>query len=153
MTVVYGTLNRVDKHNVIFPEIIDDLLNHHFSLSGYTSHKSTLPWAPGSPWSPETHEAEAWVRGTFFNVPKLNISLHLAQRCYLSEDIICSLKQTVFRERSESLKSVKAILFNILHVFFENWIINMFVNNKFLKTGEYRIFTTHSWGIFSRLMR
>ena len=48
---------------------------------------------------------------------------------------------------------MEATLFIILHVFFEKWIINMFVNDKLLKTGKYQIFTPNSWGIFSRLMR
>ena len=84
---------------------------------------------------------------------------------YLSADIICSEKRTVFRERSsrktvsfeEQIMSkdkypsifsrqMKAIVFIILQIFFETRAV--------LKIGEYpRIFPSFSWGIFGHVTR
>ena len=84
---------------------------------------------------------------------------------YLSADIICSEKQTVFRERS-SRKTVSyeeqimskdkyprifspqmvTIVFIILKIFFATRAV--------LKIGEYsRIFHRFSWGIFGHVTR
>ena len=84
---------------------------------------------------------------------------------YLSADIICSEKRTVFRERS-SRKTVSyeeqimskdkypsifspqmaTIVFIILQIFFATRAV--------LKIGEYsRIFPSFSWGIFGHVMR
>ena len=84
---------------------------------------------------------------------------------YLSADIICSEKWTVFRERS-SRKNVSyeeqimskdkypsvfspqmaTIVFIILQIFFATRAV--------LKIGEYsRIFPSFSWGIFGHVMR
>ena len=82
---------------------------------------------------------------------------------YLSADIICSEKQTVFRERSskkpvsyeEQIMSkdkypsifslqMEAIVFIILQIFFPTRAI--------FKIGEYsRIFPSFSWGIFGHV--
>ena len=84
---------------------------------------------------------------------------------YLSADIICSEKRTVFRERG-SRKTVSyeeqimskdkypsifspqmaTIVFIILQIFFGTYAV--------LKTGEYsRIFPSFSWGIFGHVTR
>ena len=81
---------------------------------------------------------------------------------YLSTDIICSEKQTVFRERSAKTVSyeeqimskdkypsifspqMEAIVFIILQIFFGTRAI--------FKIGEYlRIFPSFSWGIFGHV--
>ena len=82
---------------------------------------------------------------------------------YLSADIICSEKRTVFRERSsrktvsyeEQIMSkdkypsifspqMEAIVFIILQIFFATRTV--------LKIGEYsRIFPSFSWGIFGHV--
>ena len=84
---------------------------------------------------------------------------------YLSADMICSEKRTVFRERSsrktvsfeEQIMSkdkypsifsgqMEAIVFIILQIFFATRAI--------LKIGEYpRIFPSFSWGIFGHVTR
>ena len=84
---------------------------------------------------------------------------------YLSADIICSEKRTVFRERSsrktvsyeEQIMSkdkypsifspqIATIVFIILQIFFATRAV--------LKTGEYsRIFHSFSWGIFGDVTR
>ena len=84
---------------------------------------------------------------------------------YLSTDIICSEKRTVFRERSsrktvsyeEQIMSkdkypsifslqMEAIVFIILQIFFATRAI--------FKIGEYsRIFHSFSWGIFGHVTR
>jgi len=40
---------------------------------------------------------------------------------------------------------MEAILFITLQIIFENWIINMFVNNQFLKTGKYHSDMDYKW--------
>ena len=82
---------------------------------------------------------------------------------YLSAEIICSEKRTVFQERSSRitvsyeeqimsknkypsifLSQTEAILFIILQIFF--------ATNVVLKTGEYsRIFPSFSWEIFGHV--
>ena len=84
---------------------------------------------------------------------------------YLSADVICSEKRTVFRERSsrktvsyeEQIMSkdkypsifslqMEAIVFIILQIFFATRAI--------FKIGEYsRIFHSFSWGIFGHVTR
>ena len=77
---------------------------------------------------------------------------------YLFMDIICSEKQTVFREQSSrksvsfedkypsiSLPQMEVIVFIILHIFFTMCAV--------LKIGQYsRIFHSFSWGIFGHMM-
>ena len=97
----------------------------------------------------------------------INNSRHLAQNMlgYLSADIICFEKRTVFRERS-SRKTVSyenqimskdkypsilspqmaTIVFIILQIFFATRAV--------LKIGEYsRIFPSFTWGIFGHVTR
>ena len=73
---------------------------------------------------------------------------------YLSADIICSEKRTVFREQIMSADKypsmfspqMEAIVFIILQIFFATHAV--------LEIGEYsQIFPSFSWGIFGHVTR
>ena len=84
---------------------------------------------------------------------------------YLSADIICSEKRTVFREQSSKenceLRGTDNVQGQISeHIFAPNgdyWLYypsNLFRMCAVLKIGEYsRIFPSFSWGIFGHMMR
>ena len=74
---------------------------------------------------------------------------------YLSADIICSEKRTVFREHSCELHGIDNVQGQISeHIFAPNggYPSNLFAKQTVLKIGEYSlIFPSFSWGIFGHV--